>query len=160
MNTIFYIPATSDAQDWMNAVIKMMPAQASAELYRNIGSLSRRLRQPSEGLTIAVLVAGDREDLANIIAIRDLLFDIPIILILPDRAADLTTAGFRLAPRFLTYADDNKLEVGAVLEKMFANHNKKNGERSDIGVRSADIKGPNTVFPKFYGLKRLSHETC
>ena len=128
MNVIFYIPATSEAQEWMNAVIKMMPAQASAELYRNIGSLSRRLRRPSEGLTIAVLVAGNREDLANFISIHDLLFEIPVILILPDRTADLTAAGFSLAPRFLTYADGNKAEVGAVLEKMFANYKKKNME--------------------------------
>ncbi len=134
MNAIFYIPATSAAQEWMNAVVKMLPAQASAQLYRNIGSLSRRLRRPSEGLSIAVLLAGNRADLAGIISIRDLFFEIPVILILPERAADITAAGFSLAPRFLTYVDGNKLEVGAVLEKMFVNYKKKNGNRQQDGA--------------------------
>lgn len=125
MKVMFYIPATGEAQEWMNEVIKMTPAQAVSELYRNFGSLSCRLRRPSESLTVAVLVVGNKEDLANIISIRDLLFEIPIILILPDRAADITAAGFSLVPRFLTYADGNKAEVGAVLEKMFENHKKK-----------------------------------
>ncbi len=147
MNTIFYIPATREAQEWVNAVIKMMPAAASAELYRNIGNLSRRLRRPSEGLTIAVLVASDREDLANIISIRDLLFEIPVILILPDRAADITAAGFSLVPRFLTYADGNKLEVGAVLEKMFANYKKKMGSRAVPALR-VPISKPQTLLPQ------------
>jgi hypothetical protein len=159
MNTIFYITATSETQEWMDAVIKMMPAEASAELYRTIGSLSGRLRRPSEGLTIAVLVAGDRKDLANFISIRDLLFEIPVILILPDRAADITAAGFSLVPRFLTYADGNKSEVGAVLEKMFANY-KKNRAWGTAGAGNADIKDPKSISPKFYGRKRLSHETC
>jgi hypothetical protein len=125
MNLMLYIPATGEAQEWMHTVLERVPTKVSAELFRSIGSFSRRLRRPVEGLTIAVLVVGNKEDLANIILIRDLLSEIPIILILPDRAAENTAAGFGLVPRFLTYADGDKAEVGAVLAKMFANYKKK-----------------------------------
>jgi hypothetical protein len=148
MNVIFYLLGTGDAREWMNAVITMMPVQTTVELYRNIGSLAGRLRWPSEGLTIAILMAEDSEDLANIISIRDLLFEIPLILILPDRAPDVTAAGFRLLPRFLTYADGDKLEVGAVLEKMYANYKKNRGGWGDIGAGSADIQAPNSILAK------------
>jgi hypothetical protein len=128
MNVIFYLSAADETQEWIYEVIKRAPAEVATEIFRSIGSLSRRLRRPTENSTVAVLVVGNKQVLANIISIRDLLFEIPIILILPDRAADITATGFSLAPRFLTYADGNKAEVGAVLEKMFANYKKKNME--------------------------------
>ena len=128
MNVIFYLSTTDKTQEWIYEVIKRAPAEADTEVFRSIGNFSRRLRQPSDGFAVAVLVVGNKEDLANIISIRHLLSEIPIILILPDRAVDITAAGFSLVPRFLTYADGNKAEVGAVLEKMFANYKKKNGE--------------------------------
>ncbi len=127
MNVIFYLSATDEAQEWIFEVIKKAPAEADTEIFRSIGSLSRRLRRPWDEFAVAVLVAMDKEDMAHIIAIRHLLSEIPVILILSDRGVDTTAMGYTLMPRFLTYTDGNKAEVGAVLEKMFANYKKKMG---------------------------------
>lgn len=126
MNVIFYIQATDKTQEWIYEVTKMAPEKADTEIFGSIRSLSRRLRRPSDDFAIAVLAAVDREDLANIISIRSLFLEIPVILILPDREADTTAMGYTLIPRFLTYTDGNPVEVGAVLEKMLQNHKKKN----------------------------------
>ena len=88
------------------------------ETYRTIGSLAHRLRQPRYDATIAVLLAANREDLYDLLSIRDLFRGISIILILPDRNADTIAKGHKLRPRFLTYKDSNFGAITAVLGKM------------------------------------------
>jgi hypothetical protein len=60
----------------------------------------------------------NREDLENIVAIQNLLFDSRIVLILPDREEDTMALGYILRPRFVSYRDSSFKDVGAVLNKM------------------------------------------
>jgi len=65
-----------------------------------------------------VLIAGDRKDLLNILAIQKLFGLIRIIIILPDREDESVKMGYTLQPRFLTYVNGDLSEVHAVLRKM------------------------------------------
>jgi len=80
-----------------------------------------------------VRLAGNKEDLQNLVAIRHLLSGKPFILILPDRRDGTTAIGHSLGPRFLTYADGNLAEVVAVLEKMIENYNSKRAATRSAG---------------------------
>jgi len=125
MNVLFYIPATGEADEWIQRAADMVAPKAETEVFRSIGDLSRRLCRPVYGgPTVAVLLAGNEEDLLNMVSIRHLFLDIPIILILYDREEDTTAMGYALYPRFLTYADSNPAEVAAVLGKMVEKYNK------------------------------------
>ena len=125
MNILFYIPVAISASEGIHEVVDIAALKAGIEVFRNIEDLSRRLSQPAEGPAIAVLIAGNKEDLINITCISRLLSDLPLILILPDREKNTTAMGYTLNPRFLTYADSNFAEVGAVLEKMLEVYKKK-----------------------------------
>jgi hypothetical protein len=88
------------------------------EEYSTLESLSNGLRRPLLGRAIAVLLAASREDLSGLLSISDLLHDILVILILPDREGDTISTGHKLYPRYLTYADVDFADVADVLGKM------------------------------------------
>ena len=125
MNVLFYIPVTGEAGERIHRVVEMVAPKARTEVFYSIKDLSWRLCRPAESPTIAVLLAGDEEDLLSMISIRHLLSEIPVILILPVRDHSITAMGHRLSPRFLTYMDGNFAEVEAVLGKMLENYKKK-----------------------------------
>jgi hypothetical protein len=119
MRLLFYAPVSEGAGERLQKVIKesVPKNKVNVEVYRNIENLSRRLRQPAEDLPIAVLLAARREDLLDILSVRDLLCDVRIILILPDRDENTISLGHTLRPRFLSYTDSDFADVFAVLEK-------------------------------------------
>ena len=90
------------------------------ETFNSVENLSRRLCRPNttKEETIAVLFTVDGKDLVDLLSIRDLLDDIGIILILPDDKKETISAGHRLRPRYISYADGNFKDVAAVLRKM------------------------------------------
>jgi hypothetical protein len=96
---------------------KLIPHN-EVEVYRDLQSLSKRLRQRAHDFFIAVLHAAKREDLSDILSIRDLLRDIRIILVLPDRDEETLAQGHILRPRFVSYADSDLADVRAVLDRM------------------------------------------
>ncbi len=125
MNVLFYLPVTSKIDARIQEVVEMAGSMAKTEVFRSIKDLSVRLCRPAGSPTIAVLLAGNKIDLVDFAFIRNLLSDTPIILVLPDREESTAIIGYGLVPRFLTYMDSNLMEVGAVLEKMLENYEKR-----------------------------------
>ena len=130
MNVFFYLPVTSKIDSMIQGVVEKAKSMARTEVFRSIEDLSKRLRKPADGFTIAVLVAGNKKDLVDFALIRRLLSDTPIIVVLYDREESTTIMGYGLVPRFLTYMDSNLMEVGAFLEKMLQNYEKREAEFS------------------------------
>lgn len=129
MNLLSYAPVTDGVNDRLQRVIEGLVPKQDTEIYRTIDSLSHRLRQPRHNLAVAVLLAASRQDLLELLSIRDLLDGIRIILVLPDRQDDTIAKGHRLYPRFLTYADSDFLDVAAVLSKMLRNSHLDNKKK-------------------------------
>ncbi len=125
MNVFFYLPITSEIDARIQGAVEMAKSMAKTEVFRSVEDLSSRLRRPADVFVIAFLVARSKKELLDIVLIRHLLSDISVILVLPDRQAETIAAGHKLYPRFLTYMDSNLTEVGAVLEKMLQNYEKK-----------------------------------
>ena len=94
---------------------------SEVEVFRSMIGLSARFRQPLEDPTITVLIAQTREELENLLLIRDLLRDVRIVLVLPDRDAETIAKGHVLQPRFFSYLDADAGQVNAVLKKMLDN---------------------------------------
>jgi hypothetical protein len=88
------------------------------EEYHSLDGLSKGLRRPLMGRAIAVLAARDLADQIGLLSIGDLLGEIPLILVFPDRDRNTVSAGHALRPRFVTFADSDFSDVGAVLGKM------------------------------------------
>jgi len=90
------------------------------KVIHSIEQLTDRFRRPftCRGATVAVLFPADQRDLADLVAIKDLLEGLRIILVLPDSYKETISAGHRLRPRYITFAGGNLDDVISVLEKI------------------------------------------
>lgn len=118
MNLILYQTTNNGPGERLLKVINTLVPEKQKEIYTTINSLAFRLRQTRYDLALAVLLTTSRKELLDILSLRDLLLDVRIILILPDREYDTVLKGHTLYPRFLSYADSDFKDVAAVLGKM------------------------------------------
>ena len=131
MNILVYAKTTEDAGLRLQRLIETLVPREEIEIYKTIDSLSYRLRQPIFDVDIAVLLAITREELEDILSLRDLLSDVRSVLVLPNRDGDTNAHGHTLRPRFITYVDGNFIELAAVLTKMLENVNRTKEERGN-----------------------------
>jgi hypothetical protein len=117
-NIIVYSKAMNGIGSKLQEVVANVLPGSYVDTYQTISSLSERLHRPALNFPIVILLAMNREDLENIVAIQNLLYDSRIVLILPDREEDTMALGHILRPRFVSYRDSSFKDVGAVLNKM------------------------------------------
>lgn len=135
MKILFYASPQRDDGEKVRSIIEALVPKQRIETYRTTDTLSRRLRRPIGGLTIALLFTSTKEDFHDLLSLHDLLTDLRILLILPDREADTVSKALSLRPRFFTYADSDFSEVSAVLAKMLKVYGSKSMvEKSDGGA--------------------------
>ncbi len=96
-------------------IVRQFPG---VEISRTIKSLNERLRQTINNGEVAVLIAATGAELDNFLTLRDLLHDLKLILILPDREPETIAKGHVLRPRLLCCLDYDENEIMAVLAKM------------------------------------------
>src|SRR4030042_4548640 len=136
MKCIFYERKSGIIAGQIIGLLKSSAVENKTELYHTIRTLSQRLTRPLDELAIMVLIAGDRKDLLNILAIHKLFGLIRIIIILPDREDESVKIGYKLQPRFLTYVNGDLSEVHAILRKLLelsASNERISGGRSSAG---------------------------
>jgi hypothetical protein len=121
-NIIVYSKAMNGIGSKLQEVVANVLPGSYVDTYQTISSLSERLHRPALNFPIVILLAMNREDLENIVAIQNLLYDSRIVLILPDREEDTMALGHILRPRFVSYRDSSFKDVGAVLNKMINRH--------------------------------------
>ncbi|HBH86285.1 MAG TPA: hypothetical protein DDY17_01605 [Syntrophaceae bacterium] len=118
MAFLFYTNSSGKTKKQLQEIIHARMPGEEMEVYRTFDSLSNRLLRPLEGLSVAVLLVSSMEDLSNILTLCNVLWDMRLILILPDRNHETIMKGHQLRPRFLTHADCNPTEVAEVLCNM------------------------------------------
>ena len=116
----------------LQRIVETVVSKKNVTIYRTIDALSGGLRQPRNDVSVALLLASSKMDLHELVSLRDLLWDIKIILILPDSDPETIAKGHILRPRFLSYCDSNFQDVAAVLIQMIKNSdtNKKTDRAS------------------------------
>lgn len=92
------------------------------EVYRTPEALSQRLKNPFQTGSVVVLAPGSRQDLQEILSRRDLLRDLRVIIIIPDREVETIAIAHQLRPRYLTYLNESFGDLAAVLAKMVKVH--------------------------------------
>ena len=94
-----------------------LSSEYQREFFQSIDTFSQKLRQPQGYQSVAILLASTQEELTDILTIRNLLDNVRIILIVPDRDKETISKGHILYPRFLTYVDSDFNWIAAVLKK-------------------------------------------
>jgi len=121
MNLLLYTSGTDDASRRLMEMATTFAVNGNAEYFDSLENLTGRLNRPKNNQTVVVLHAATEKELARVLSIYDYLQDIKLILILPDREEPTVAKGHKLHPRFLSYADSDFSDIGAVLNKMFEN---------------------------------------
>ena len=117
VSILFYSGNSKKKGEIVQNIIEDQACGESVERYRSVDKLAERLRQPRFGVILIVLLISSPEALMDVVLIRDLFADIPVILILPDRKKETIAKGHKLYPRFLSYIDGNFADVALVLNK-------------------------------------------
>lgn len=118
MNILFYSSSlTGIGKRFLRIVLSHIP-QGRIEMCHSLATLEERLHQPLGGMTIAVFHITNREELGALIALRELLEDFRIIMILPDSEESTTAMGHILRPRFVIYSDGDLPDASVILGKM------------------------------------------
>ncbi len=118
MNLIVFVPSKNRNTRRLFDAIEKLELDVGLELHQSAGSLFRRLCQPAREILAGVLVTTRREDFDQIFVLRELLDDIPLVIILPDGHDDLVPRAHLLRPRFVSFWDQSLCEVPAVLARM------------------------------------------
>ncbi len=118
MKCIFYEKQSGIIAKKIIGLMNALAVENKTELYHTIKKLSARLSRPVEEKSVVLLIAADRLDLLAVLPMRNLLDDIHVIIILPDREDESVSIGYKLNPSFLTYVNDDLSEVHAILKKL------------------------------------------
>lgn len=143
MELLLYSTEKNSAGKRMQDIIADLVPEKHIGIHRSIESLSHRLRRFRCDLSLAVIVTKSRKELDDLLSLHDLLQDISLILILPDKEPDTVSKGHKLYPRFISYTDDNFMVVAAVLEKMIKRLELRSRQAGDCLLfdRTAEVEG-------------------
>ncbi len=137
MGVLFYAADIKGTGKPLWDLFQDLSSEYQREFFQTIDTLSQKLRQPSGVQTIAVLLASTQKELSDILTIKNLLEDVRIILILPDRDKKTVSKGYNLYLRFLTYVDSDFNWLTAVLKKycqiIIMPLNRQDQEQREVG---------------------------
>jgi hypothetical protein len=122
MKLLLFMSGTDEVGERLQRIVEAAVPKTDVEICRTIDRLSYVLRRYSTEIAIAILSASSANELLDFLSIGDLLEDMRIILVLPDRDNNTIANAHILRPRFLTYVDSDFAEVIAVLKKMLGNY--------------------------------------
>ncbi|MGO9316077.1 MAG: hypothetical protein ACLQBD_29390 [Syntrophobacteraceae bacterium] len=119
MSVLYFASVVDGIGERLQAAIEAsVPVQERIEVYRKVDNLTYRLRQLRSNLTVAVILAANQDELTNLLSIKELIRDLPVIMVLPDREQVTIRKGFALRPRYFAVVDSDFSDVTAVLNKM------------------------------------------
>jgi hypothetical protein len=122
MNVIFYSSTIDERTTEICRMLEDPHRDVGLEPHHSISSLESRLRQPLFNTALMLLYLSEKSDLAGMIALRELIIGLPLILIMIDTRGEAMTKAHRLQPRIIFGADDNIDDICLVFEKMLARH--------------------------------------
>ncbi|MCX6564339.1 MAG: hypothetical protein NTU60_12190 [Candidatus Aminicenantes bacterium] len=121
MQTLYYSSGDDQNTKRLEAAVHKVIPESQIELFKRLDDFRERLRMPIEPDSIAVLSASNREELQQMQLLRELLTEIYVILVIPDRKKNTLELAHLLLPRFLSRKKDNFIDLSKVLNKMYIN---------------------------------------
>jgi len=118
MQLLFYANKNDNNENRLNAAIQAALPEKSIERFTSLADLRERLRRIVEPESIMVLAALDRSELVKMQAFRDMLTEIFIILVLPDRLKSTIRLAHLLRPRFISQLGDDFSDLNQIVSKM------------------------------------------
>jgi hypothetical protein len=118
MNVFFYSLEYKEKEKNIHQIMEQLLPSDQIEIYRSIKDLVQKLKKPLKEKPIVVVLINQREELLDMTSIRDQLYQVYLILILPDAEKETISLCHNLRPNYLTYAYRDIDELKAVLIKI------------------------------------------
>jgi hypothetical protein len=120
MSVLIYAGSNQEALERLNRVVEIVFHGGKVDTCKTLESVARTLRRPrlNNDVDIAILVAANRKEVEILADMADMFENIQVILVLPDEDKETVSKGHLLRPRFLTYVDDDFMDIAAVLAKI------------------------------------------
>jgi len=115
---LFYSSKMHDPAIGIGESLRTLVPDEGVETYTSIEELAKRLLHLIDHDAIVIIQAGDREELLSILSLRDVLQNVRVILLLPDREDETISLAHRLRPRFLANSESGFSDTMSVLRKM------------------------------------------
>ena len=139
MKLVLYAEGKVETGDRLLQRIREQVSADIIEAYRTFDDFKQGLLRQRRKPSITILMAANAKELKRIITLEKLLTDIRVLLILPDRFKETVSAGHRLRPRYMSYADSDFEDVVAVVKqilKLFPDRGNKPGSMNAYDVRA------------------------
>jgi hypothetical protein len=118
MQLLFYASKNDENEKRLDQAIHAVAQGGTIERFVTLEDFRDRLLRIIEPNSIMVLAAVDREELLKMQAFRDMLTEIFIILVLPDRQKSTIKLAHLLRPRFLSQTKDDFADLSQIVAKM------------------------------------------
>lgn len=115
---LLYAKAENGVSQALEPILNGRPPDVRLETYADLDDLFDRLRKPRLNLKIGILSIGSETELDRLIIIRELLSDMRLVMVLPDKDPQTVAKAHALAPRFITFADAGFQPLVSVVSKM------------------------------------------
>ncbi len=120
MKIALYEHTKDNLGNQIQAIIENLLARRDTIRHSTIETLLQALKQPMNGVEIAVLLPSTSSELLTLNAENHLFDNIRLILILPDKKEETINLGLKLYPRYFSFADDDPGLMKGILTKMIA----------------------------------------
>lgn len=99
-------------------VMEQLFSTEQLNVLRSIDHLAQKLQEPWGTKPIAVILTYKKDELLDLVSIREQLHPVRLILVLPDAEEGTISLAHRLRPNYLTYVHGSLGELKAVLQRM------------------------------------------
>ncbi len=115
---IFYRRQEGGNESKLSGIIAESLNGYALETCDSVAELQARLRTRGCTTIILILMVLDEYEMADIVAIKPLLEDMRIVIVLPDARDEMIAMAHSIHPRFLSCMDGDLQEVAAVLKNI------------------------------------------
>jgi hypothetical protein len=118
MQLLLYASKNDKNEKRLKDAIQSASSEEMIEHFTSLVDFRERLRSIVEPNSIMVLAVVDKTELLKMQAFRDMLTEIYIILVLPDRHKSTIKLAHLLRPRFLSLIQDDFTDLNQIVAKM------------------------------------------
>ncbi len=104
-------------------VVEKLFSKELISVHKTLTGFSTAIRQPGAKHKIILILITTKEELFNILLLKEGLNDRKIIIVLPDTNGEFMDQALKLYPRYISHIQETYEDVMSVLEKMRNNLN-------------------------------------
>lgn len=117
MNYLYAPETVFERQDVYSDLCKVIGNKNRLAMFKDIGGLSERLKN-FDNPEIITLLGVKRADLPDILAIRELFFDVALIILLSDEDQETLSMAVRLRPKFVGIMSGDIDKIKPIVQRL------------------------------------------